>query len=56
MWSTYFSNNAGADIGSLKSLHTFLTKCLYRMPVKFEQNRMVQTTGKVEVFDKKSFL
>ena len=30
---------AGADIGSLKSLHTFLKKYLYHMLVKFEQNR-----------------
>ena len=26
-----------ADIGSLKSLHTYIKKCLYHMPVKFEQ-------------------
>ena len=42
---------ANADIGSLKSLHTFLTKCLYHMLVKFEQNRMVQTTRNFELFD-----
>ena len=45
---------ANADIGSLKSLHTFLKKkCLYHMLVKFEQNRMVQTTRNFELFDKK---
>ena len=43
---------ANADIGSLKSLHTFKKK-LYQMLVKFEQNRMVQTTRKFELFDKK---
>ena len=35
---------ANVDIRSLKSLNTFLKKCLYHMLVKFEQNRMVQTT------------
>ena len=45
------TNNA--DIGSLKSLHTFLTKCLYHMLVKFEQNCMAQTTRNFELFDKK---
>ena len=44
---------ANADIRSLKSLHTFLQKCLYHMLVKFEQNRMVKTTRNVELFDKK---
>ena len=44
---------ASADIESLKSLHTFLKKCLYHMPVKFEQNPMVQTTRKIELFNKK---
>ena len=44
---------ANADIGSLKSLHTFLKKCLYHMPVKSERNRMVQTTRNFELFDKK---
>ena len=42
---------ANADIGSLKSLHTFLTKCLYHMLVKCEQNRMVQITRNFELFD-----
>ena len=42
-----------ADIGNLKSLHTFLKNCLYHMLVKFEQNRMVQTTRKFELFDEK---
>ena len=32
---------ANADIESLKSLHTFLKKCLYFMQMKFEQYRMV---------------
>ena len=44
---------ANADIRSLKSLHTFLKECLYHMLVKFEQNRMVQTTRNFELFDKK---
>ena len=48
---TTFANNA--DIGSLKSLHTFLKNCLYLMLVKFEQNHVVQTTTKFELFDKK---
>ena len=46
------STVANADIGNLKSLHTFLTNCLCHMLVKFEQNRMVQTTGNFELFDK----
>ena len=32
-----------ADIGSLKSLDTFLKECLYHMLVKFEHNRIVET-------------
>ena len=40
-------------IGNPKSLHTFLTKCLYHhVLVKFEQHRMVQTTLNFEFFDK----
>ena len=38
-----------ADIGSLKSLHTFLEICLYLMQVKFKQNPMVQTTQNVDL-------
>ena len=45
---------ANVDIESLKSLHTFLTKCLYHKLVKFEQIRIVQTTRNSELFDKKS--
>ena len=44
---------ANADIRSLKSLHKFLGECFYPMQVKFEQNRMVQTTPNFELFDKK---
>ena len=44
---------ANADIGSLKSLHTSLKKCLYHMLVNFEQNCMVQTTRNFELFDTK---
>ena len=44
---------ANADIGSLKSLHTLFDKYLDHMLVKFEQNRMVQTTRNFELFDKK---
>ena len=40
--------------GSLKSLHTFLKNCFYHMLVKFEQNRMVQTTRNFELLDKKT--
>ena len=48
---------ANANIASLKSLHTFLIKCLYYMLVKFEQSRIVQTTRNFKLFDKKlSFL
>ena len=43
---------ANADVGSLKSLHTFLKKCLCHMLVKFEQNRMVQSTRNFELFEK----
>ena len=45
---------ANADIGSLKSLHTFLKKCFYHMLVQFEQNRMVLTTQNFELFDKET--
>ena len=34
---------ADADIESLKSLHTLFDKYLDHKPVKFVQNRMVQT-------------
>ena len=51
----FYVTVANADIGSLKSLHTSFTKCLYHMLVKFEQNRMVQTTRNFELFDKKYF-
>ena len=44
---------ANADIGSLKSLHTLFDKYLDHMLVKFEQNRMVQTTRNFELFGKK---
>ena len=44
---------ANADIGSLKSLHTFLKKCLYNMQVNFEENHMVQTKRNFELFEKK---
>ena len=44
---------ANADIGSLKTLHRFLKKCLYHMLVKFEQNRMVQITRNSELFEKR---
>ena len=44
---------ANADIRSLMSLRTFLTKCLYHMLVKFKQNRISQTTLNFELFDKK---
>ena len=43
-----------ADIGSLKSLPTLFDKYLKHMLVKFEQNRMVQTTRNFELFDKRS--
>ena len=32
------------EAGSLKSLHTFLKKCLYHMLVKFKRNSLVRTT------------
>ena len=38
------------DIGSLKSLHKFITKCLYHLLVEFEQNHMVQTTQNFKLF------
>ena len=44
---------ANADIRSLKSPHTFRKTCLYHMLVKFEQNRIAQTTRNFELFDKK---
>ena len=45
---------ANADIGSLKSLHTLFGMYLDHMLVKFEQNRMVQTTQNFELFDGKN--
>ena len=45
---------ANADIGSLKSPHTVLNKCLYHILVKFEQNWIVQITRKFELFDQKT--
>ena len=45
---------ANADIESRKSFHTFLTKCLYHVLVKFEQIRIVPTTRNFEPFDKKN--
>ena len=50
------TNHPNADLGSLKSLHTFLKKCLYLMLEKFEQIRIVQTTQNFELFQKKTFL
>ena len=44
--------DADADIGSIKSLHTLFDKYLDHMLVKFEQNRMVQTTQNFKLFDK----
>ena len=44
---------ADPDVGSLKSLHTVFDKYLVHMLVKFEQNCMVQTIQKFELFDKK---
>ena len=50
----FSATDANANIGSLKSLHTFLRKCLYYMLVKFEQTRMVQTKlNLMSFFDKK---
>ena len=42
---------ANDDVGSLKSLHTFLQICLYQMLVEFEQNREVQTTRNFDFFE-----
>ena len=44
---------ANAEIKRLKFLHTLFDKCLDHMLVKFERNRMVQTTRNYELFDKK---
>ena len=44
---------ADGNIGSLKSLHTYFDKSFDHMLVKFEQNRMVQTTQDSELFGKK---
>ena len=50
----YFSLTiAGADIGSLNSLHKLFDKYLDHMLVKFEQNRMVQPIQNFDLFDKK---
>ena len=42
----------GADIGSLKSLHTLFDKYLDHVQVKFEQNRMVCTIQNLVLFNK----
>ena len=42
---------ANADLESLKSLQRFLN---FFMLVKFEQNRILQTTRNCELFDKKT--
>ena len=44
---------ANADIASLKSLQIFLRKYLYHMLVKFEQNRIVETTRNFKLLTKK---
>ena len=49
----FYVTIADADIGSLKYLHTLSDKYLYRMLVKFEPNRMVQTSQNFELFDEK---
>ena len=49
----FYITIADTDIGSLKSLHTLFDKYLDHMLVKFEQNRMVPTIQKCELFDKK---
>ena len=36
----FLATVANADIGSLKSLDTFLTKCLYHMLVKFVWSKL----------------
>ena len=51
--STFYVTNSDADIGSLKSLYTLFDKYLDHMLVKFEQNRIVLTTQRVVLFDKK---
>ena len=45
---------ADADIGSLKSLHTWFDKYLDHMLVKFEPNRMVRTMQNVVLFDRQT--
>ena len=45
----FYVTIADADIGSLKSLHTYLQHML----LKHEQNRMVQSIQILELFDKK---
>ena len=45
---------ANADIESQKFLHTFLTKRLYQMLVKFEHICIVPTTRNFELSVKKS--
>ena len=47
---------ADADIGSLKTFHTLFDKYLDHMLVKFEQNRMVQTTRSFKLLTKTGFL
>ena len=44
---------ANVDIGRLKSLHKLFDKYLGRIGVKFEENRMVQTTQNFELLTKK---
>ena len=53
LFPTTFAN---ADIGSLKSFHKLFDKYLDHMLVKFEQNRMVQTTRILSFLTKTGFL
>ena len=51
----FLATVAYADIRSLNSPHTFFKEYLYNMLVKFERNRMVQTTPNFELFYKKPY-
>ena len=53
IWGPIFNITiTDADIGNLKSLHTFFDTYLNHMLVKYEHNCMVRTIQNVELIDK----
>ena len=53
LFNLFLTTIANVDMKVFKSKYTFLKPCLYQIPVKYEQNCMVQTAQNFELFDKK---